>query len=184
MFKQNKQVQCELMLDKPAKIKVVEVVKEVPETKAATAERPVQTDFLNMQYVDDYNTLVDLMVDLQDRQSEQLKNLLQLCDDNFIPVPSFDQNDPYFVDLIEKCEELYNFEKPMLDNDEKCVSHVIKPFIMHLFERNEHTRTKKETQTIAIQTEEPQYGHTEQTDEEVEVKTNDDTYRSQYLVIQ
>lgn len=67
----------------------------------------------------------------------------------------------------------------MLDNEEKCVSLVIKPFIMHLFERNEHTRTKKESNTIAIQTdEEPRFSHTEQTDTEVEVKTNDDTYRS------
>lgn len=67
-----------------------------------------------------------------------------------------------------------------MDRSEPVISDIIKPTIIALFERNEQVRKKKETSTIAIQTdelkEEPIQKETKNSHQDN--TATDDTYRS------
>lgn len=54
------------------------------------------------------------------------------------------------MDLMERCENLYNFEKPSMTECDN-ISKTVKPLVVHLFERSENPPTGKKSKSKATQ---------------------------------
>lgn len=54
---------------------------------------------------------VELMKEVEFKQAQLIKKLVGKCDEHQVPISELESESPWFEDFMNKCENLYNFEK-------------------------------------------------------------------------